>query len=286
MRIRDRAGPVRHFFDQRSSASVRAASLAAALASAAAMTALLPLAGTAGATAMSSGPAAKFVRSCALPAKPRVMACMALRRTGLRTLRTLAPGARPPNGYGPSDLHSAYELPSDRGKGTTVAIVDAFNDPNVEPDLAAYRAQYGLPPCTKASGCLSVVNQNGAASPLPSNDGGWAGEISLDVDMVSATCPFCRILLVEANSNGNNDLFTAVDYAAQHATFVSNSYGGSRVFQRAWRRRAFQPPWRGDHLLHRGFRHRGRLPGHVSLCHGGGRNLAYRRFRVRRARLA
>src|SRR5215468_8601812 len=74
-----------------------------------------------------------------------------------------------PSGLGPSDLVSAYKLDTTKGSGAIVAIVDAFNYPNAESDLASYRSQYGLPPCTKANGCFKVVNQNGATSPLPGN---------------------------------------------------------------------------------------------------------------------
>src|SRR5439155_579168 len=92
--------------------------------------------------------------------------------------------------------------------------------------LPPYRSQYGLPPCTTANGCFRKINQNGQTSPLPASDTGWAGEISLDVDMVSAVCPQCHILLVEANSN-NDDLYTAINQAvAQGAKYVSNSWGG------------------------------------------------------------
>ena len=109
----------------------------------------------------------------------------------------------------------AYVLPSATGgTGQTVAIVDAFDNPNAEADLAVYRAQFGLPACTTANGCFRKVNQNGNASPAPAADMGWAEEISLDIDMVSAVCPNCNILLVEANSNNNNDLFTSVNTAA------------------------------------------------------------------------
>ncbi len=106
----------------------------------------------------------------------------------------------------------------------TVAIVDAFNDPNAAADLAVYRSQFGLPAC--GSGCFSVLNQNGATSPLPTNDSGWAGEESLDVDMVSAICPLCHIDLIEANSASDADLYAAEDRAAILANFVSNSWGG------------------------------------------------------------
>ncbi len=134
-----------------------------------------------------------------------------------------------PAGYGPSSLQSAYALPSSTaGSGQTVGIVDAYDDPNAESDLATYRSQYGLPACTTANGCFRKVNQNGASSPLPSGNTGWAGEISLDVDMVSAVCPNCHILLAEASSAYLTDLGTAVNTAViLGAKFVSNSYGAA-----------------------------------------------------------
>src|SRR5581483_8360822 len=112
--------------------------------------------------------------------------------------------------------------------GTTVAIVDAYDDPTAESDLATYRAQYGLPACTTANGCFHKVNESGGST-LPAADSGWAGEIALDTDMVSAACPLCRILLVEANSATDSDLGTAVNYAASvpGVKAISNSYGGS-----------------------------------------------------------
>jgi len=108
-----------------------------------------------------------------------------------------------------------------------VAIVDAYNDPNAESDLGAYRSHFGLPACTTANGCFRKINQNGGTT-YPRGNTGWAEEISLDLDMVSAICPKCHILLVEANSNRFTDLATAVDQAAkQGANEISNSYGGS-----------------------------------------------------------
>src|SRR5882724_5636179 len=100
--------------------------------------------------------------------------------------------------------------------------------PTAEADLAVFRSKRGLSPCTTANGCFKKVNQNGAASPLPANDFGWAEEISLDLDAVSATCPTCHILLVEANSPDTGPLMTAVDTAVRlGAVAVSNSYGGA-----------------------------------------------------------
>jgi len=112
-----------------------------------------------------------------------------------------------------------------------VALVDAYDDPNAEADLATYRAQYGLPPCTTANGCFTKVNQDGSAGPLPPPDTGWALEISLDLQAVSAACPRCHILLVEANSSSITDLGPAVDTAvALGASVVSNSYGSIGEF--------------------------------------------------------
>ncbi len=166
------------------------------------------------------------VRSCAAPTRPAVMSCFALRRTDLASALAISPNATP-SGFGPSDLQSAYKLSTSGGSGATVAIVDAYDDPKAESDLATYRSQFGLPACTTANGCFRKVNQNGQTSPLPSPDSGWAGEISLDVDMVSAVCPNCKILLVEANSANDNDLYAAVDRAVtMGARYVSNSWGG------------------------------------------------------------
>ena len=132
-----------------------------------------------------------------------------------------------PAGYGPADIRSAYNLGSASGGGRTVAIVDAYNDPNAEADLATYRSQYGLAACTTANGCFRKVSQTGTTS-YPRSDAGWATEISLDLDMVSATCPDCKILLVETRSASFSDLGTGVNYAAsQHVSAISNSYGGS-----------------------------------------------------------
>jgi len=135
------------------------------------------------------------------------------------------------NGYGPGDLQSAYKLPVLGGSGSTVAIVDAYANPNAESDLAAYRTQFGLGACTTASGCFLAVNQNGTTSPMPAGNTGWGQEIDLDIEMVSAICPQCKILLVEANSNSFADLGAAVNRAAlMGATAISNSYGTSGEF--------------------------------------------------------
>jgi len=151
--------------------------------------------------------------------------CFAERRTDVAPF--VAKPAAVPSGYGPADLAAAYNIPSNLAPNSIVAIVDAQDDPNAESDLAVYRAQYGLPACTTANGCFKKVNQKGATSPLPKADSGWAGEISLDLDMVSAVCPSCKILLVEVDSADMTNLGTGVNTAvALGAVAVSNSYGG------------------------------------------------------------
>jgi subtilase family serine protease len=139
----------------------------------------------------------------------------------------LQPNASGPSGLNPSDLQSAYNLPSSSaGSGQTVAIVDAYDDPNAASDLAVYRNEFGLPACTTANGCFTKVGQSGT-SKLPKANASWSEEISLDLDMVSAICPNCNILLVESSSTSNTSLGTAVDTAVNlGANVVSNSYGG------------------------------------------------------------
>ena len=136
-----------------------------------------------------------------------------------------------PTGYGPADIQSAYELSGvSSGAAPIVAIVDAYDDPTAESDLAAYRAHFGLPPCTTANGCFRKVNQSGVAGSYPPADpqSEWAVEISLDLDAVSAACPSCKILLVETSSDDLSDLGAGVSTAVKlGATAVSNSYGGS-----------------------------------------------------------
>jgi Subtilase family len=133
-------------------------------------------------------------------------------------------------GYGPSDYQSAYKLPSlSAGSGQTVGIVDAYNDPTATSDLSVYRRHFKLPPCTRSNGCLTIVNEQGETKPLPAADpyGGWESEESLDLDMVSAACPNCKIVLVEANTDYLTDLALSVTTAVRlGAAQVSNSYGG------------------------------------------------------------
>ena len=166
---------------------------------------------------------------CRGPSRPGQMQCMSIIRTAARH-QASGPAVRIV-GYGPSDLRSAYKIAAaaaSSGRGRTIAVVDAFSDPRAASDLAAYRAHYRLGACTKATGCLRIVNENGKVGPLPAANRNWAAEESLDLDMVSAICPKCRILLVEARSASVSDLAIAENTAvAKGARYVSNSWSGS-----------------------------------------------------------
>ena len=207
----------------------------------------LPTSGVAAARATAASAASTLksttnARPLCGPAKPGFARCFAVLRTDLRyetppeyravrgiAQRDLATAALADR-YGPlapEQLQQAYNLPSSTaGSGQTVGIIDAYSDPTAESDLAVYRRQFKLPPCTTRNGCLQILNQEGKIAPLPPPDGGWAGEISLDLDMVSAICPNCHIVLVEANSERGHDLSSSVRIAAAAgAAQISNSYG-------------------------------------------------------------
>ncbi len=197
------------------------------------------------------GPSGDTARVC--PPVPGQASCNAIQllNPGLNWAGTHAaapgtgPGKKPgggggstPAGYSPTDLQSAYGLtaysnPKSPPKTIpTVAVVDAYNDPNAASDLATYRNQFNLPACdaTTGSGCVTVESQSGSTSSLPRSNGGWSEEISLDLDMVSSICPYCHILLVEANSASYADLGAAVTTAASAGVVaISNSYGGSET---------------------------------------------------------
>ncbi len=164
---------------------------------------------------------------CSQPVDAHMARCFAVRAVQARALSV--DGVDAP-GYHPGDLWSAYGLgnpiTSGQGTGQTIAIIDAYDNPNAEDDLAVYRDTFHLPPCTTANGCFTKVNQDGDAGPLPGANVEWAAEISLDLDMASAICPNCHLLLVEADSAVLIDLAQSVDKAVElGATVVSNSYG-------------------------------------------------------------
>lgn len=129
-------------------------------------------------------------------------------------------------GYDPTDLRSAYRIPTAGGSTQTVALVDADGDATAESDLAKYRERYGLPACTKANGCFRKVNEKGEEANYPGANRGWEGETSLDLDMVSAACSQCHIMLVQATTASVLNLAESENTAARlGATEISNSYG-------------------------------------------------------------
>lgn len=168
--------------------------------------------------------------ACGAAARPGLVTCFTIINTLIKP-QAAGPDALPA-GYGPGALRSAYGLTSTTaGSGRTVAIVDAYDDPKAESDLATYRHEYGLPACTSSTGCFRKVNQKGGTKlPPPAGSTGWAAEESLDLDMVSAICPYCKILLAEAKSPTLTNMGTAVDTAvALGAKYVSNSWGGPEM---------------------------------------------------------
>ena len=175
--------------------------------------------------------------ACGNSFRPGKLDCLVIKNTSAHpTAATVGPGAIPSGtGYGPSQLQAAYGLTSasaSDGSGATVAVVDAYNDPTAASDLAEYRSAAGLPALT--SGQFTQYNQEGETSPLPSEapaDDDWTLEESLDVDMVSAICPQCKIDLVEANNDTGNGLYVAEETAATTlgAKYISNSWGGSET---------------------------------------------------------
>lgn len=131
-----------------------------------------------------------------------------------------------PAGLGPTQLRDAYKITGSGSSSTIIGIVDAFGYPNAESDLATYRSTFGLPPCTTANGCFHKVDQRGGTS-FPRSNTGWEQESALDLDMASAICPNCQLLLVEADTNSLANLAASVNTAAKlGAHVVSNSYGG------------------------------------------------------------
>jgi subtilase family serine protease len=201
----------------------------------------------------SASPQARSHPSCNVPAAGQ-LACMsdwtALQPVPAKRISAaaVAPSAtagskvpKPKDGLTPADLRAAYKLPAKGGKGITVGIVDAYDHPKAESDLKVYRSAFKLPACTTANKCFRKVNQNGKKK-YPEPDAGWAGETALDIQAVSAVCPQCSILLVEADDPSFENLGKAVNTAVRlGADVVSNSYGGNesaeqvRLFSKYYR---------------------------------------------------
>ncbi|HMD52594.1 MAG TPA: S8 family serine peptidase [Solirubrobacteraceae bacterium] len=206
-----------------------------------------------------SAPAPGHARCLALRLVPRTAEALArthplgiIRARPLK-VRTPAEGAF---GMSPQDLHSAYDLPTTAPSEQTIALVDAYNDPNAEGDLKAFDEEFGLPECTAADHCFEQVNENGNAEtanlPFPKTEAEletfrkgtaeqvekadfateWGVEISLDIETAHSICQSCHILLVEAESSAFLNLVNAERTATAKAQEVSNSYGGAETVLR------------------------------------------------------
>jgi subtilase family serine protease len=133
--------------------------------------------------------------------------------------------SKTPTGYTPQQMQHAYGIDqiANQGSGQIIGIVDAYDYASVESDLGVFTTQYGLPACTKANGCLTVVYATGVKPPA---NAGWSGETSLDVQWAHAIAPQAKILLVEAPDGTNKSLLEAVPVAVQNgATVVNMSWG-------------------------------------------------------------
>jgi subtilase family serine protease len=136
--------------------------------------------------------------------------------------------SKSPVGLTPAQMKTAYNFSTSAtaGAGMTIAIVDAYDLPTAENDLNVFSKQFSLPTCTTANGCFKKVNQTGGTK-YPRYNSGWGLEIALDIEWAHAIAPGAHILLVEASSNSFANLLAAEDYAAGHANYVSNSWGGN-----------------------------------------------------------
>jgi subtilase family serine protease len=202
-----------------------------ALAAAATLGLLTATVTTAVTTATAVPTHAHAARVCSQPSASATAACLSLKLVD-DSGRAVSPSGKPISpaaisGKAPADIQGAYKLPRITPGSRTVAIVDAYGYAKAEQDLGVYRAHWGLSACTTASGCLRIIDQNGGTK-LPRYNNGWAQEQALDLDAVSASCPDCKIVLVQAASASLVNLGTAVSTAARQpgVVAISNSYGG------------------------------------------------------------
>ncbi len=199
---------------------------------------------------------AKISRVCSTP-RPGDATCLALARVPVPAAAAGEPGVSsytavrgalepgPADGLTPEELASAYGYsPAAGGSGQTIALIDAYDDPTIEADLATFDAEYEIAACTKANGCFTKVSQTGSPILLPAPDkSGWSVETALDVEMAHSVCPKCKILLVEAKNESFRNLAATVGEAVSlGATEVSNSYGGPEDLLGSSERVAYKHP--------------------------------------------
>jgi subtilase family serine protease len=166
---------------------------------------------------------------CSVSTSPKYASCMAWVKTDKAGTPMVSPNVVA--GMTPAQFHKAYNLPDTSAGNQTIAIVDAYKNPNIYADLKNYQERFHISTYHKCASkaqtnCLFVMNQRGRTSPLPPSDRGWATEIALDVEIARAICQNCRIELFEANTSSFHDLRVAVNTAASRgADVISNSYG-------------------------------------------------------------
>ena len=173
----------------------------------------------------------KAKKGCAAKARKQTKKCIALARKKAKKKSKSSAGATTksagalPDGYGPAQFRGAYDLPSTAARSQTIAIVTAYDNPNIEKDLRVYSKTFSLPVCSSSNGCFRNVNGAGKKAPLPARNALWALETSLDVEVAHAVCSDCKILLVEAASSSVSDLVAGVDTAVKlGADVISNSW--------------------------------------------------------------
>lgn len=184
-------------------------------------------AGVTGASAMPAHPqqSTHAVHACTTHPKAGEVTCFALAVANASGKRVVS-DAPIPAAFTPDDIQAAYNLTGLKSKGRIVAVVDAYGYSGLEADLKVYRSTYGLPPCTVKNGCLMIRDERGGTD-YPPDNAGWDLEQALDVDMVSAACPDCRILVMQGKAPNLKSLGHAVSHAAKlGAVAISNSYGG------------------------------------------------------------
>jgi hypothetical protein len=155
-----------------------------------------------------------------------------------------APGSLAPlqtagvEGYTPAEIRTAYGLnqvtfgsTAGTGAGQTIAIIDAYNDPDIASDLHAFDLTFGL-----ADPTLKVVSQTGSSTlpgvdPVGPGGSNFEGEEALDVEWAHALAPGATIMLVEANDASPSNLFAAANFARQQSgvSVISMSFGGDET---------------------------------------------------------
>ena len=134
-------------------------------------------------------------------------------------------------GYYPSDIRVAYDLPSTGGTDS-IAIVDAYDLPTNLHDFNVFSSQFGLPQETSSSATASgnaVLQVVYASGSKPPSRPDYGGEIALDIEWAHAIAPNAKIYLIECASNDVSDLQVGIQKAAQltNVREVSMSFGAS-----------------------------------------------------------